>query len=978
MSFRSFLFVLFLLPFSFSSISQVVINEIMAANATSLLETDFYNFPDYLEIYNSGNTGINLGDYYLSDDQDNLFKWQLPASTLAAEQYYLLYCDKENTGKHANFGLSADGETVYLTFKDGSPVDLVTYGPQFTDISFGRDPSDPVQWYYCAVPTPGTVNTITTATTLSPVAGYSMDAGRLSSSVSLVLSGNSIKYTTDGSDPKTTSLSYSQPIAINKTMTVKSKRFQDDYLPGKTYANTYFLNEHSFTLPVVVLSFTPDYFYDNIIGIHVRGTNGTEGNCGTVANWNQNWERAAYLEYFEPDGKKKISQPVGVKLAGGCTRGRDQKSISIYARSKYGNNDFDYAVFKQKPEINSYKSLLLRNSGNDQDQTLLRDAFLQALVNQSMDIDFQSYQPAIVYFNNEYRGIMNLREKTDEDYFLSNYAIGSDEVDFLEGVLRADADNCYAVIRGSSADYINMMAYISSNSLTDNDSYNLVASQLDLQEYINYMTLQIYIANRDWPGNNLKFWRKAVNGKWRWIVFDLDYGFGFRLDDNGYKHETFDFATAADGPDHPNPPWSTLLFRKLLENEGFKKRFLSTFIAHIYSSFTPEWCNYVLDSLSNRIDFEITYNQIKYGRTKEQWLQYLNTLKQYAINRQDFMPDYMKSFFNISSDTVNVIVSNPDPLKGKVDVNHALIQMYPFIMKTYHEVPLTLKAFPAKGYRFVRWNYSGTTTVFSELNEIRSDSSYHLAIEPVFEPTDETDGIFLNEIAATTSLFRDEYDEKSGFVELYNNTSEDIGLFSFFISDDANNLLRYAIPDSTLIPAYGFITFYLDGEAKQGSLHTAFKADPDGESIYLSQKVGDIITLLDSASFELLIADHSFGKYADGTGSWQHMVKMTPGQPNDPEILNQIKISDELACHFNIYPNPSDGNLFISVDEDNMHTFFYSVDVIDIYGKVVYPKIWLNSNYSSLNLSNLNQGMYFIRLYKDLQPFYVSKLILLK
>lgn len=445
MSLRSFFITVFLL-LPLTSRAQFVINEIMATNATSLIETDFYNFPDFIELYNSGNTGLSLSDYYLSDDPENLLKWNLPSGTLAANQYYLIYCDKNNTGRHANFGLSADGETAYLTHKSGLLVDNVTFGKQYADVSYGRNPSELSQWHYCATPTPGKANNITSDTALAAKAGYSIPAGRLGSATTLSLSGNTIKYTTNGAEPKSTSLSYSQPFTINKTMIIKTKSFQSGYLPGETSANTYFLNEHSFTLPVVSLSFDPAYFYDDVIGIHVRGTNGTEGNCGTVANWNQDWERAAYFEYFDADGVKQISQPIGVKLAGGCTRGREQKSMSLYARSKYGNNDSDYAFFAQKPDITSYKSLLLRNSGNDQGQTLLRDAFLQALVNQSMDLDFQSYQPAIVYFNGEYRGIMNLREKTDEDYFLSNYAIGSDGVDFLEGVLRSDADNCYAVI----------------------------------------------------------------------------------------------------------------------------------------------------------------------------------------------------------------------------------------------------------------------------------------------------------------------------------------------------------------------------------------------------------------------------------------------------------------------------------------------------------------------------------------------------
>ena len=972
-----FILLAFLLQ-SHISDSQIIINEMMAANATSMIETDYYNFPDWLEIYHQGSSMINLSDYYLSDNKDELMKWQFPSVSLNANQYYVVYCDKEGAGRHTNFGLSTDGETVYLSDNSGTIIDQVTYGKQLPDIAYGRDPSNPTQWLFCSEPTPGQINSITTATVQSPVAGYSIPAGRLNTPAKLTLTGDGIKYTAWGEEPGPASLSYSQSLNISYTMIIKSKTFQEGYLPGKTYASTYFLNEHDFTLPVVSLSFTYKYFYDNTIGIHVRGTNGTEGACGSLANWNQDWERAAYLEYFDEDGIKQISQPIGVKLAGGCTRGRDQKSLSLYARSKYGDNDFDYAFFKEKPEISRYKSLLLRNSGNDQDQTLLRDAFLQALVKKSMDIDFQAYQPAIVYFNSEYRGIMNLREKVDEDYFFSNYAIGSDEVDFLEGILRSDFDNSYTAIRGSLSEYRELISFISDNGLAGDENYDLVASKLDIQEYINYMTLQIYIGNRDWPGNNLKFWKPSVNGKWRWIVFDLDYGFGFRLDDNGYKHQTFHFATETNGPDHPNPPWSTLLFRKLLENDGFKRQFLSTYITHMNSSFKPEWCNDVLSGLSSVIDYEIEFNQIKYGRTKNQWLQYLNTLREYAVNRSNFMPGYVKSFFSLSSDNVTVAVSNPDIRKGKVSINNALVQMYPFSMSTYKELPLSLVAVPEKGYQFKQWNHSGDMKLYSEDIELFSDTSFNIAVEPVFEPIDIIEGIYLNEIASTTELFRDEYDERSGFAELYNSTGEDVALFSCFLSDDDGNLMRYAIPDSTVIPANGFIAFYLDGEAKQGNMHASFKADSDGESMFLSQKAGETVHILDSVSFSLLVKNHSFGKYGDGTGDWQHMVKITPGLPNDPDKLVHQPEIGELAYDINVYPNPSSGIISVLVGEDDFPSQVYTLDVIDISGTVIYPEVWLNSSSRQINLTHINNGLYFLRIFKNRQLIHADKLIILK
>ena len=265
--------------------------------------------------------------------------------------------------------------------------------------------------------------------------------------------------------------------------------------------------------------------------------------------------------------------------------------------------------------------------------------------------------------------------------------------------------------------------------------------------------------------------------------------------------------------------------------------------------------------------------------------------------------------------------------------------------------------------------------IYSQEILIQSDTSFNISIEPEFEPVDFIQGISLNEIASVTGLFRDEYDERSGFVELFNNTSEDISLFSFFLSDDAGNLMRYAIPDSTVIPASGFITFYLDGEARQGILHTSFKADPDGESMYLSQKVGGTVYICDSVSFSLLLEDHSLGRYEDGTGSWQHMVNITPGWPNDPDRLVYQRDIEELKQDIKVYPNPSNGHLFISVSADIDYSNEFSIDVIDISGKVVYR---LNSYNSHIDISRLDDGLYFIRIFRDRLLINTMKIMIIK
>jgi hypothetical protein len=111
---------------------------------------------------------------------------------------------------------------------------------------------------------------------------------------------------------------------------------------------------------------------------------------------------------------------------------------------------------------------------------------------------------------------------------------------------------------------------------------------------------------------------------------------------------------------------------------------------------------------------------------------------------------------------------------------------------------------------------------------------------------------------------------------------------------------------------------------------------------------------------------------------WQHMVKMTPGQPNDPGRLEYMHEYNEFALDVQVYPNPSDGNLFVSIQTMNPHAQNYSIDVIDISGKVLLPKVWLNSSQNYINLSKLDRGLYFVRIFIDNRMIHTSKLIILK
>jgi len=236
---------------------------------------------------------------------------------------------------------------------------------------------------------------------------------------------------------------------------------------------------------------------------------------------------------------------------------------------------------------------------------------------------------------------------------------------------------------------------------------------------------------------------------------------------------------------------------------------------------------------------------------------------------------------------------------------------------------------------------------------------------------------------------------------LYNSSGGDVLLYSFYLSDNRQKLTRYAVPDSTHLPVGGFVTFYVDGDACQGPLHTDFQLDRHGERVYLSQQVGKEIVILDSVRFDFLADEASYGRYEDGTGTWQHMAVITPGSPNQPFGLGIPAPVPQRKPVFRIWPNPTTGDLIVAADDPLINagdpitrettgdqdgseadaariTGRYMADLVDITGRTPYPAVWLNGRTNHLNIGGLEGGLYFVRIFKDGVLVHIGRLILVE
>ncbi len=606
----------------------VTINEVLAANASSNLDPDYKQFSDWIELYNNEDYEIDISDYTLSDDANDLEKWYIPKGTkIPSHGYLVIWADGEYDNQlalHSNFKLSQKGESLFFSNDSGTIVDSIKFSKQEGDISCAKVNNKIVYMN----PTPNAENSVIhTSSKRSKKPKFLIKSGFYNRVQTLRLSqvnGGTMYYTTDGSIPTESSTKYTQAIQVNKTMVVRAMALENGKFSSSIENKTYFMNEN-ITLPVVSIAINEEYLNDDNIGIY--------------KNYNERWMRSGSIEYFK-DGKSKFSENIGVRIFGGQTRQYAQKSLAIFAKKKYGAKSIKYALFPDKPTIKKVKSFVLRNSGNDWGHTMMKDGLVHSIVKGQMDIDYQSYHPSVVFLNGKYWGIHNIREKTNEDYLEANHGVDSKKVDLLAAQ--------YEVSEGSNQDYKTLLFYIKNNSLADNAKYNLVASKMDIDEYINYMIVEIYGGNIDWPYSNIKYWKEqSANGKWRWILYDTDRTF------ENIDEDTFNLLLDPVGAEEPNPPWSTFLFRNLMKNDGFKTKFLNTFKVHLDTTFSPARIDAIIVEMKNRLKPEIQRHFTKWPKiSPTDWengnYDSVAGLQEFALGRSAAIKRLMLNYFNVN------------------------------------------------------------------------------------------------------------------------------------------------------------------------------------------------------------------------------------------------------------------------------------------------------------------------------------------
>lgn len=904
---------------------------------------------------------------------------------------------------HLNFKLSAEGETIWLSNPDSSIEDSLTFPELFSDESFGRGADGNVYIFFD--PTPLSANTSQGFMSRSAEPEFINKGGVYASTTLLELVnasiGNTVYFTTDGSVPTQNSqVLGTNSRTITETTVFRFISIEEGKLPSKIITQTYLIaTDHN--LPVVSVSTNPENLWSDQTGIYVEGTNGISGNCTGPRNWNQDWEIPIHIELYEKDGSLGFSSAAGAKIFGGCSRSLPQKSLSIFFRGEYGTAELDYKLFEEK-DIEKFQAFVLRNSGNDFNDTHLRDGLMKTLA-QGTEIDYQAFRPSVVYLNGEYWGIHNIREKVNEHFLASNSNVRSEDVD-LAGPFIDD------YIYGNEGAFREFYNEVNAANLQNQAEYESILNHVDIDNYIDYMAAQIYYANTDWPGNNIKYWRDgANNGKWRWIMYDTDFGFNHYNGGNHdgslgswENHNTLRFALISNRDTWPTYTWSTLIFRKFVQNEEFIKKFTNRMADLMNTSFEAGYVNTVIDSLSQIIDSDMPAHKDRWGGSVSNWESRINGLKHFANIRGSNMEEFLIDLFKVTNPaSIRVNTSNTE--HGIVRVNRIEPKSYPWAGRyfigdsytensvTYSPVPVELRAIPKRGYRFTAW--SGASTSTNHKIEATSRITYTANFEKI---EGEAADIIVNEIMYNAS----ETNESGDWIELYNPTEAIIDISGWILKDDDDSHTfefqngTEMTPNSYLVISADLTAFNSQYESITPLLgELGFNLSGNSDQIRLYDDTG---LLVDSLQYD---DEDPWDSNADGTGysleliesesdnslpeNWTAAIKLggTPGSINS--ILpvsneDQEEVPSEILLKQN-YPNPFNPSTSITFELPKQSRV--KLSIFDMLGRkvsVLTDEIRTQGVHTfSWDASEHSSGVYFYRLEVGKNVF-TKKMLLIK
>lgn len=895
---------------------SLVINEIMAANLGEAMDPS-WNFGGWIEIYNPSSHAVNLKGMAVRDNKGRLFPLTKDHGSVPVRGFKNVWFGHHdrNFPTQVDFKLDCDGGSIALlasSAADAAVVDAVTYPAAVSRTSWARIADGAEQWTSCAWPTPAASNPQLSANAVRQLAAPvpSLAGGWIDGTTTFSVAVDAdadLYYTTDGSCPVISSQKAPKNadgtahFSVSKNTVYRfralPKSGESGLLPSPVVTRSFLTRQYTktvyvdpwdwddwgwggwddtreettsfngFSLLSVVTN--PDYLYDDQIGIYVDGTNGGWSYWG-YANYYQDWDRPVNVEIFDPEGLPLVNQEVDMCMSGGYSRMSDPKSFKLKSDKKYEHANYYplTGLFAEKPYIRS-KDVLVRVGGSGMIDRHLDNA-LQALVRRSgFYLETQAMRPIYVFFNGEYVETLFLREPSNKQYGASNFGMDTDLMDTLE-----ESDITALGVASGSRNAFDELCAAARVCANDDVQWTRVCRMLDVDEFANYFALETYLANQDWPQNNIKMFRENADE-----TADFDDGDGtahaFHIvlqDLDACFHEAGDTFGRIDGQEYY--PYAMVgrqenvfltLFFNLMKREEFRRRFVDAFCLVAGSVFEPSVVNADLAALSDALTCGFVE---KHSEAQSA----LSTIgKQLSDSWRQKRLGYLRRWGRAGLSNARSIEASI-ALEGADEGSRSaalLLNGQPIPRSRFSGtlfLPVELTAPKLCGCEFGGWTRNGVLVSADETVVLESDGDYRAVYVKAAENVGESAKIIVNEVSADNAIYQSTRLKRSDWIELYNATDETLDLAGLYISDDIRDPYKFQIPATgddnsmwvrpTTIAPHGHYVLWADDHELPFKLKNA-----DNSCVVLTAQDGNWSSVL---YYHAMNGRQSVGRWPDG------------------------------------------------------------------------------------------------------------------
>lgn len=717
-----------------SSKQKILINEVCSCNIRTFKEGANMG-DDYIELYNSSNEVLSLEGWFLSDDETELDKYELPEYEMNPGEYVVFYANGLDGQENLNFKVDELGEKLFLIDEEMNIVDSIMVPELDADTAYSRITDGNSEWAVKGT-TPGesndSVDCLPEMVLEKP--RFSVESGFYEASFWVELEAGSeetIYYTLDGSIPDENSTRYEEPIFIlnrsEEPNLYKSQQriieywkwYEPDETPvdkatvlravainesgeiSEVATETYFvgLNEYC-DETVISLAVDPEELFGPY-GIFVTGAEYDEcleaGQLDGLPTPNfmqrgKGWEVLGNLQFWE-NGNQLANQLAGVRVQGNSSRRQPYKRLSFYAREAYAGSDFFDSYIVDQEMTHAFML-----------NECVSDAALPLLI-EDRDIAIQHSRtlPVTLFINGEYWYTRYLMEKYSPYYFEENYGVDPKNIIIFKNNKVKD---------GKQEDeklFREIQQIASDTSMTPDEKYDILSDKIDIQSFIDFFSINTYLCNMNMNEvENYALWRVREkenedhgDGRWRWLIFDLECVETMEID----YYEVTERA-AINTFSHPmNFIWTKMnensIFAGLKECERFRKQFVLSFLDIANMNFAPD-----------RVEKHLEQYQID-----------MSWKEGFFRKRFDYIVEDLKEEFALTGSLETVTIQNNDAEAGAIVINTTTpdLSTGSWTGKYYTDYPVTVTAVANEGYRFLGW--SGAVESMEEMIEVPVEAS---------------------------------------------------------------------------------------------------------------------------------------------------------------------------------------------------------------------------------------------------------------